>query len=422
MLLAASFLPGCGTAVENGEETPEATTHSASLPEPAIRRVEPPALDVEQRRRQAEVDQYLAQRYDDLGWRIVETTQTYIGDIIDWLDQASVPGSDAEPPPRPSPEELRPPPGTELQVTELDLYPELRGPEGTIPMTRPRFASYVRGETTAVSINDFLRNHVVQGQPAGQNRLYGGIRKVASNNGLSSWVSEFSGIIEAGTFSLLEMATLCPGTNPSTTLEQIGIAASRDSVNFGDSIVRLQVEFLTAGDLVGPQKGGWDGIFAGFVPAAGRPYGPGVAIPASEIFGSQQESRFNIQRDSSGNWWVGHNGNWLGYYPGSLFNLINTGSCQVYWYGEVYDPTPTDWTWTNMGSGLFGAQGYGFAAYFRNPQYIGLWGLSTWPDGASNVGPMDPACYTSTNLTTGAAPWERYFYLGGPGGDGFGCN
>ena len=105
ILLAASLLSGCGTGAEGREDTlgnAETAPVGQSLPEPAIRRVDPPTLDAEQRRRQAEVDQYLAQRYDDLGWRIVETTQTYIGDIIDWLDPASVPGSDAKPPPKPS--------------------------------------------------------------------------------------------------------------------------------------------------------------------------------------------------------------------------------------------------------------------------------------------------------------------------------
>ena len=420
VLLVASLLPGCGTAVENGEETPEATSHPVSLPEPTIRRVEPPALDAEQRRRQAEVDQFLAQRYDDLGWRIVETTQTYIGDIIDWLDPASVPGSDAEPPPRPSPEELKPPPGTKLQETELDLYPELRGPNGTIPMIRPRFASYVRGETTATSVEEFIQNQVL-GQPAGTNRLYGGYVKPQANKGMVSWVNDFGGTIEAGTLSLIEMATVCQGVNPDATMELVGIATSRDRWNFGDSVLRLQVEFLTTGIIAGDYKGGWDGKVKGFVAAAGRPYGPGIALtPVSTVGGTQYTSRFEILL-SGGNWWISHNGNWLGYYQGFRFDLISSSGCEAHWYGEVFDPTPTDWTWTNMGSGLLASGGFGQAAYVMTPVYTAPWGVAYYPDGALSA-PGDPACYTKSNLLIGPPGQERYFFLGGPGGEAVGCN
>jgi hypothetical protein len=225
--------------------------------------------------------------------------------------------------------------------------------------------------------------------------------------------------------SLIEMIVINRGSNPAITLEQVGIAASRDKANigtnFGDSVLRIQVEFLTAGDNTGPGIGGWDGLVSGFVAAVGRPYGPGVAITPSTIGGSQYESRFDIVL-SSGNWWVAHNGNWLGYYPGNLFNLIPSSAAEVDWYGEVFDPTPTDWTWTDMGSGLFASFGYGNAAYFKKPYYIDISGIAHWPDGSFNISPNDSTCYTRTNLLSGATPWDRYFYLGGPGGDALGCN
>ena len=220
----AALLPACGNAGEDahpGEEAPAAAAadpHHSALPEPVVRRVDRPVLDPDQERRRQEVERYLAERYRGLGWQIAETTQTYTGDIIDWLDPASVPGSDAEPPPGPSPEELRPPPGAELQVTELDLYPELRGPAGTIAMVRPSFSGYVRGETTATSIEDFSEHHHVPGQPLGQTRLYGGYVAPQANKGLVSWINDFSETVEAGTFSLIEMATVCPGSNSNTTM------------------------------------------------------------------------------------------------------------------------------------------------------------------------------------------------------------
>jgi hypothetical protein len=409
---------GCSITEESAAEDGE----HPGLPAPTIIRADPQALDSEQRRRHDEVERYLAARYREHGWRIIETTQTYGGDVVDWLDPTSVPGSQIEPPPKPSPEELQTAPGASRGLTEFDMYPELRGPEGTVPLLRPSFARYVQGETEASSVEDFIRRHHVPGMPAGQKRLYAGLGKVVANKGATSWVNAFGGSIESETLSLLEMAVVCRGPDPGTTHEQVGIAASRDRHIYFDSLVRLQVEFMTAGDQVtGNQIGGWHPFFSGFIAAAGSPYPVGAVLAVSAVGGSQYEHPFTIQQ-SGGDWWVAYNGSWLGYYPGSLFNLINVSACEALWYGEVYDPTPTSWTWTDMGSGLFASAGYGNASYFRNPSYVATSGSSYWADGTANLSPNAAACYTRTTMLSGAAPFTRYFYLGGPGGEAPGCD
>lgn len=405
---------GCGTSDDEPATPSDDSEIDTTLPEPTIWRADRPALNSEEQARQNEVERYLARRYR--GQRIVDTTQTYVGDIVDWFDPATVPGSQMEPPPRPVAMQL--PPGVQLQVTEFDLYPELRGPSGTIPVIRPRFEPYVRGETEASSIEDFITNYQAPGQPSGRFRLYAGMASVTSSKRAVAIVNEFSGAVQDNTFSILEMAVVCRSPTP---MELVGIAASRDKKNFGDSFLRIQVEFLSMGDIIGNGKGGWDGKVTGFVAAAGRPYGPGATLLGSTVGGIQYESSFDILL-FGGNWWVGHNGNWLGYYPGNMFDMIGSGGCEVDWYGEVFDPTPTDWTSTNMGSGLFASAGYGQAAYFRRPYYHDLSDVSHWPDSAVNVSPNDLACYTRTQLQAGGTGWERYFYLGGPGGDAPGCN
>lgn len=421
LILLTAALQGC-SATEDSLESTE-VEQSSSLPAPTVLRVDPPALDADQQRRQLEVEQYIADRYREQGWRVVETTQTYVGDIIDWLDPASVPGSQIPQPPKPSPEELRLPPGVQLGFTELDLYPELRGPEGTIPMHRPTFARYVLGEAGATSVEDFLRRYQVPGMPAGQNRLYAGYSKKVQHTMASSYVTAFGGTIEAGTLTLVEMAVINRGPTPSTTHEQVGIAIGRDRANMNDSLVRLRVEFMTAGDDVADNYvGGWDGMVLGFVPAAGRPYPPNTVLPGvSTIGGIQYEHLLQIQL-FSGNWWVAHNGNWLGYYPGWRFDLINNAAAEALWYGEVYDPTPTNWTWTDMGSGLFASAGYLNVSYFRNTYYVDPWNNSYWADGALGVGPSAAACYTRSIMFVGAPPSDRYFHLGGPGGESPGCD
>jgi hypothetical protein len=313
--------------------------------------------------------------------------------------------------------------GKELQRTELDFYPELRGPEGTIPVFRYGFERYMRGETEATSLEDFLRNYSAPGQPAGQKRLYAGIGVKAFSTTASTWINSFGGAIEAGTMSLLEMAVVSRGWDEATTMELIGVASSQDRANFHDSVVRLRVEFLTSGlNNIGDYIGGWDGQFKGFFPAAGRPYGPGVALsPLSTINGTQYESRFDIVL-SNGNWWISHNGNWIGYYEGFRFDMLSVKADEAIWYGEVFDSTPTDWTWTDMGSGLFASYGAKKAASFKNPFYKDVWGGSHWPTNFGNTPPNDTACYTRSNLVSGPSGSELTLYVGGPGGDAPGCN
>lgn len=384
------------------------------------------ALTPPQQARQDEVDTFLAQRYLDEGWVILETTETCVGDRWDWLDAASVPGSEVEPPPLP---EVELPPGVELQQTELDLHPELQGPPDSVPMLRPSFAPYVFGDVEASSVEDYLAKSVqsVPGKPEGQNRLYAGINMAAPSVRVQSFISGYDGKVEKTIMSLLEMAVTCQGSDPNTTLELVGVAVSRDRWNFDRDddkpvLTRLQVEFLTAGEATEDEVGGWHGKRTGFKPLKGAKYGPGVALtPTSTIGGPYLDSLFEI-RNIAGTWWILHNHRWLGYYPAELFDVMTSEACEVHWYGEVHDGTPTSWTSTDMGSGRFASEGLGNAAYFRQPFYEDPAGMLQWPDGAKEATPNDPLCYTSSGLLSQGPLFERIMYVGGPGGDSPGCN
>jgi hypothetical protein len=450
---APTLLSGCVINLDGG--SPGASAGSGSSPgsgsgigedsnmdpSPApVHRLPPPSvggssdgwvLDADAQKRFDEVAQYLWERYQALGWQILLTVQTPGGDVIDWLSAESVEGSQEEPPPAPTETQL--PDGVQLSLTEVDLFPWLRGPEGSVPVMRPSFAAYVSGLSGASSLEDFLKNQVVPGDPAGDNRLYAGIISNTPNMGASTWVNAFGGQIDMDTMSLLEMAVVCPVPNTGKIWQQIGIAASRDWAtqgknfpNFGDPTLRVRVEFYTVGldkTGVGDNVGGWDGVRTGFVHAAWAPFPVGIMVTPSIVDGPQFEQNFSIQL-WNGNWWVGFNGRWLGYYPGKLFgegpsNLLASQACEIAWYGEVYypDTTPTRWTPTDMGSGEFAEAGFGKAAHFRNPFYIDLSGTPQWPANPQDVGPRNDACYTKTALLTGQSPWDRLFYLGGPGGD-----
>lgn len=129
------------------------------MPEPVEWRVPLPNYTEEQLRRYDEVQAFLVEHYK--GYAIAYTTQNYSGDIIDWVDPASVEGSQVEAPPPISDVELELPPGVELQKAEMDAHPELRElpatvPAGAIPMVRPSFEDYILGQTDAGSFEEFL--------------------------------------------------------------------------------------------------------------------------------------------------------------------------------------------------------------------------------------------------------------------------
>jgi hypothetical protein len=255
--------------------------------------------------------------------------------------------------------------------------------------------------------------------------------------GVSGNVNQFQGDVEPGTFTLIELAVACPPL-PFDPVELIGVALSRDRANsgpnFGDGKTRIHVEYFTQGGgpgYSGNRKGGWDLKQVGFVPYPARPYDPGVEVKASLFgVGKQQEHRLDIFQAGSGDWWIAHNGNLLGHYPANLFKMLNGGACWAAWYGEVYDETPTQWTWTDMGSGEPDlALGYGYLSYVRNPMFRDYI-YSPWspvdcgdPKLTSScwVKPADPACYTRSPLLTYTAPWNLFFYLTGDGSDSMGC-
>lgn len=150
---AMGGLSGCGPS-ENKEVGIIIDASTVELPMPEDWRSESVRLDSKQMQRAKEVERLLIKRYQ--GYRVLATTQTYAGDIVDWIDPVTVPGAEEEPPP---PVELQFPDETTAMLTELEAYPELRGPAGTVAMIRPTFSRYVLGDTPAASLTEFLEEH-----------------------------------------------------------------------------------------------------------------------------------------------------------------------------------------------------------------------------------------------------------------------
>jgi hypothetical protein len=123
------------------------------------------------------------------------------------------------------------------------------------------------------------------------------------------------------------------------------------------------------------------------------------------------------QKDgTTGHWWLKYGDTWVGYYPRSLFdsNGLADKAAEVDFGGEIIDRQPGGrHTKTDMGSGHFPGDGFGYAAYQRQIRYIttsNVWG--THPSLTDSR--TDSDCYDiSVSNSTGS--WERYFYFGGPG-------
>ncbi|XP_006654929.1 uncharacterized protein LOC102716972 [Oryza brachyantha] len=137
----------------------------------------------------------------------------------------------------------------------------------------------------------------------------------------------------------------------------------------------------------------------------------GTLSPVSTYGGTQYILDYLVWKDpASGNWWMQIGGNYVGYWPSSIFTLLQTGVADtVEWGGEVYSPQIN----TPMGSGHFPEEGFGKAAYIRTIQVVDSSNTLKAPNGVGLIAPL-PNCY---NIISGSSTnnWGTYIYFGGPG-------
>jgi hypothetical protein len=118
-----------------------------------------------------------------------------------------------------------------------------------------------------------------------------------------------------------------------------------------------------------------------------------------------------------GNWWLSVMGNWVGYYPASLFGSgeMATHSSLIEFGGEIVGGNGTSYNYyPPMGSGYYGTSGWTWAAYQRQIWYFdSAWGTHSPSLGSGNE------CPASTNMSGpywGGSDWQTYFFFGGPAG------
>ena len=144
----------------------------------------------------------------------------------------------------------------------------------------------------------------------------------------------------------------------------------------------------------------------------------GGPLTPSTIGGTQYElnAQYYLYQ---GNWWLAINGTWIGYYPGSFYRGgQNSKFAQLIQFGT--ESVGTYPLWPAEGSGVLSNAGYGYAAYQRDLWYYNYdtSGTKVWNSLTARQ-LSSPSCYTiSGPYSSSSSGWARYFYVGGPGGQG----
>jgi len=185
---------------------------------------------------------------------------------------------------------------------------------------------------------------------------------------------------------------------------------------YGDDRARLFIYFTPDNYAIG--GGGCYNLSCGkFVQTNNSIIIGGPYSAYSQLNGTQRTITLLWFKDGdNGSWWLRHGDVWVGYYPRELFdaNGLQTSASRVAFGGEIID-TPNDGvhTATDMGSGHWPYEKFGWAAYQRTLRYVDT--SNFYRDATGNAYSIsDRWCYDLDKLTAGD-PWRHYFYFGGSG-------
>ncbi|KAL3676508.1 hypothetical protein R1sor_026456 [Riccia sorocarpa] len=139
----------------------------------------------------------------------------------------------------------------------------------------------------------------------------------------------------------------------------------------------------------------------------------------SQTNGQQYELQVLIITDrGKGVWWLMVNGEYIGYWPGTLFTTLRSGATNVQWGGEILNSAAERHTRTHMGSGEFAEAGYQRAAYIRKLQTVSSkFEFVDAPLLQATPSATKVNCYSVKLLPNISSTWGTHMYFGGPGYD-----
>jgi hypothetical protein len=217
-------------------------------------------------------------------------------------------------------------------------------------------------------------------------------------------------------FSLGQIWVVAGSGSGLQTLEG-GLQHYRDL--YGDDNPHMFI-YSTRGNYA-PGTGCYNNSCGDFVQVSSTWY-PAAAIgPVSTIGGTQYEINMHwAKAGDTGSWWLSVQGEWVGYYPRSLYTAAIDRASVIDYGGEIIDhQTGGRHTTTDMGSGQFASAGWTRAAYMRliryndsNPSGNSI----TWAEASGLTATQsDAACYSIWLTPYEDASWHWYFWYGGPG-------
>lgn len=116
----------------------------------------------------------------------------------------------------------------------------------------------------------------------------------------------------------------------------------------------------------------------------------------------------------TGNWWLDYgSGNFIGYWPSSLFPNLKKAATEVHWGGEITNNHYPQASSTQMGSGHFAEEGFKKASYFKNMGVLDSDNTWTALFAEPIYSATNPNCYTIKGGRN--RDWGDHFYYGGPG-------
>jgi len=376
--------------------------------------------------------------------QVVATTETRSGQILDWIKRESqVEGGELSEPPLDKDDEVpdtrrilrrnaKVPPGVDEGArTEVQMNPELRGPDGTVPIVRFDVEEYLRSVRELPENPMDVLTKVPPPSPASNDRYYGVWQRYGTFYGSSGRINIWNVSGPTSNETSIAQVAVIRGT-PMQAIEAGKIEYPGINSNRPYFFVYYRTDGASSGDWVG----GYDTTVDGWVQYSSS-VAPRMSLAGWESsLGGNQYSLDVEVRLWQGNWWVRAAGEWAGYYPyckggqwygpcpsGTLFSAsgIRDQASRLDWYGEIFDSTAPKPTSTDMGSGRFASEAWSHAAYFRNLTYY--WAPSTywwWDSGSPSA--TDSGCYSvSSALYSNDPNWRNWYYFGGPGKESTNC-
>jgi hypothetical protein len=400
-------------------------------------------MAIDQRQMNPELFKWHAAR--QAGLKIVKTTTTPSGQILDWvpIESQNPTGIIAPPPPTASmpvrAEDKHKP--VKAVGFELDDPKVERGPAGTVPLVRPDLSRLTR----TIALKDYMTKKggllVNKGRrnrkPTDPNPA-GYFHNIDGQNGvffgwdgfLNVWDPAINNPDGAGDDHSILQVWLQNSSAPQLQSLEGGWTVDH-SLN-GDTQPHIFTYYTTNGyNQDGNNLGGYNTLYSGWVQysspsTTGSVVFPGIRITGMSTWAGTQTDvsmKFQLYREPNNgqlNWWIAVQGIWMGYYPASLFNG-GLGNC-VDWVGcggEVYSSLPNpELTKDQMGSGWQAQAGWTKAAFLRNLRnQSDLNGAMVSNDGAAEsdtatAGGADP--YSIQMDMESGTNWGSYFYVGGP--------